>query len=240
MDQRTAELSVANDALHEEIEERVRVEALLRSALKARELLIKEVHHRVKNNLSILNSLIELQKSYAKDCGSLDDLQSRLDAVAIIHEKLYRSADLANIDFAEYLRDLARSLVHTLRDDPASIDIQLDSPAIMMSADTLVSLGLIATEIITNALKHGFVARRGGRISIRAESSAGGLTLTIGDDGVPPASQALLFESNSLGVLLIRELCAQLRGTMEVDIEGGTEYRFRFPDLWLSDHQAAS
>lgn len=219
VEQRTDELSSTNE--------------LLRATLKEKETLLKEVYHRVKNNLTMVNSLISLQKSDSPPgiASSFEDLESRVAAISLIHEKLYKSPDLENIILADYLVDLASSLVRSLREDPESIRVECSSPAISLPADVIIPLGLMATEIVTNSIKHGFRGRACGLISIRAETGEGGLRLAIGNDGLPPERPEAILESHSLGSLLIHDLCAQLDGSFELSIEGGTHYNFSFPKI---------
>jgi two-component sensor histidine kinase len=233
VERRTAELSDANGRLIAEIAERQSIEERLRAAVSEKEDLLKEVYHRVKNNLTMVNSLIYLQRM---ECAPeakpiFEDLENRIQVFSLIHEKLYKSADLANLELSEYLGDIARSLVRSLRDDPDSIRVEVEADSFRLSPDVLIPLGLIVTEVVTNSVKHGFRGRGSGLIRLRAARSAEGLELNLSDDGAPPAEVATILQSRSLGALLVQNFCLQLGGSMEVSLDGGTNYRFVFPQL---------
>ncbi len=225
-----AELSLHRSHLSEMVDQRT---SELSTALREKDTLLKEVYHRVKNNLTMVNSLISLQKSESprEALGSYEDLESRIQAISLIHEKLYRSSDLQNIDMGEYLGELASSLLRSLRDEPGSIEVELVAPAIRLPADILIPLGLIATEIVTNSIKHGFGARPRGKVSIRAARGERGLELVIADDGAAPESAETILRSRSLGALLVQDLCGQLGGSLELSVEGGVSYHFVFPGI---------
>jgi len=231
VEQRTAELTSTNELLLSEIGEHKKTEELLRTTVHEKETLLKEVYHRVKNNLNMVNSLISLQKNDLQPelLSAFNDLENRITAISMIHEKLYRSADLTGIDFKEYIGDLARSLVYSLSKHPGSIKVTLEAPHIALPADKLIPLGLITTEIITNSIKHGFPPHSNNEIFISAHTDDGKLHILIGDDGLPPESESTILQSHSLGALLIQSLSKQLGGSFELSLKGGTSYSFCFP-----------
>jgi len=215
---RTRELGEANDRL--------------RAALREREILVKEVYHRVKNNLAMVAGLITLQKSDLST-GNLGEafekLSQRLRAISLIHEKLYRSADLSNIAFGDYVEDLCRTLIFSLAANPASIDFSLEAPELALPPDTLIPLGLIITELTTNSLKHAFGGRAGGRIEVSLHEEGEEFVLAVRDDGTPPSDEKLILESESLGASLVAGLVAQLRGRLDLDLAEGTRVIITFP-----------
>jgi two-component sensor histidine kinase len=231
VDRRTEELNGVNIRLRSEIDERKRIEDLLRVALKDKETLLKEVYHRIKNNLNMIVGLISLQKEGSTPEGrtGLENLENRISAIAMIHAKLYRSPDLSGVGLSEYLGDLAASLVRSLSSYSEGIRIECEVPEIKLPADTIIPLGLMVTEIITNAIKHGFRGRSGGVISIQGETGTEDFRLSIGNNGTPPESEDRILKSASLGAVLIQSFCAQLGGTFTLDISSGTKYIFHLP-----------
>jgi two-component sensor histidine kinase len=231
VEQRTAELSTANERLVSEIREREKAELSLRALLLEKETYLKEVYHRVKNNLNMVNSLIILQKAEIPEESRIffNDLESRISAISLIHEKLYRSADLAGIDLGEYSTDLVQTIVHSLSRNPGKIKLEIAATGIQLPADILIPLGLIIAEVVTNSIKHGFKQESIGSITIKAVSSADRLFMVIGDDGTPPDSIEKILESRSLGAMLIQTLCQQLNGSLELSVHGGTSYSLDIP-----------
>lgn len=233
VDERTRELQEANAALEAEIGEHERAEAELRAALKEKEVLLKEVHHRVKNNLQIVTSLFSLQSQVAKDPAlteALIDGQSRIKAMSLIHEKLYASPDLARLDFGDYLRMLVAHLYRIYRPHAAPIGLNLDVPATWMNVDIAVPCGLIVNELVGNALKHAFPDGRSGAVSVRlADAGEGRLRLTVADDGVGMPEGFALERTSSLGLQLAVMLAKQIDGTMEMQRDRGTRFDITFP-----------
>jgi two-component sensor histidine kinase len=147
----------------------------------------------------------------------------------MLHEKLYRSDDLANIAFRDYAEDLGRSLVATLSGDPDAISFELESCEARFPADTLIALGLVMNELITNSLKHAFKDGRRGRIRVSLAVEGEDFILESRDDGEAPADEKLITESESLGWTLVKGLVRQLGGTLRLDLRGGTGTIIRFP-----------
>lgn len=233
VEERTRELQRANMALEAEIGEHERAEAELRAALKEKEVLLKEVHHRVKNNLQIVTSLFSLQSQAAKDLAlteALLDGQSRIKAMSLIHEKLYASPDLARLDFGDYLRVLVAHLYRSYRPHAAPITLNLDAPALSMSVDVAVPCGLIVNELVANALKHAFPEGRSGEVTVRLAQAGGGrLRLTVADNGVGMPDEFQLEQTSSLGLQLAVMLAKQIEGTIEMKRDPGTRFDITFP-----------
>jgi len=232
----TRELNAHRRHLSELVEARTEelgtANARLSRALGEKEVLIKEVYHRVKNNLAMVASLISLQQSETT-VENFDEafanLSQRLGAISLIHERLYQSADLSNIAFADYVTELSQTLIYSLSANPEAISFELDAPDVKFSADTLIPLGLIITELVTNSLKYAFTDRARGRIRISLRDLDGTYLLEVRDDGTPPPSRETILESASLGARLVAGLVLQLGGTLDVDLEGGTALVIRFP-----------
>lgn len=204
-------------------------------AKQAREMYLKELHHRVKNNLQVISSLLFLQSTYTADPATLEILkesQNRVKSIALIHEKLYRSPELTKIDFAEYVQDLVSDLFRTYGVNQGAVVFQMHVENMSLEIDTAIPCGLIINELVSNVLKHAFPAGRTGKVSIDL-SHVGGkeYRLTIQDDGVglPPGYDWRT--STSLGLKLVIDLTRQLDGKLEVGTEQGTTFRVTFKEV---------
>jgi len=174
--ERTAELTRINESLQNEITERKRVEQALRESnqqvkvsLKEKEVLLKEIHHRVKNNLQIISSLLNLQSEYIQEKQDLEIFkvsQSRIESMALIHEKLYQCKDLARIEFSEYIQDLVANLFSSYEVNSTAITLKTDIDNVFLGIDAAIPCGLIINELVLNCLKHAFPAGRSGNIYI--------------------------------------------------------------------------
>jgi two-component sensor histidine kinase len=217
----------------QEIAERMRAEEQIKASLKEKEVLLKEIHHRVKNNLQIVSSLLHLQSQYIKDQPALDVLvesQNRIRSMALIHERLYRSQDLASIDFAVYIQDLTTHLIRSYRARPAPIDLKIDAQDVYLAVDTAIPCGLITNELISNALKHAFPDGKAGEIRIKMELEGDRqFTLIVGDNGVGFPPDVDFENTESLGMQLVNTLVNQLDGTIELHSDDeGAEFRITF------------
>ncbi|MBT5143883.1 MAG: HAMP domain-containing protein [Gemmatimonadetes bacterium] len=215
-----------------DITERIRAEQETRRSLYEKEVLLKEIHHRVKNNLQIISSLLNLQSGH--DVGDrtrelFSDSQSRIKAMALIHETLYLSEDLARVDFHDYLNSLAITLYQTYRRDNQTLDLRVDAQHVHLGIDQAIPCGLIINELVSNALKHGLASRDSGIVDIRFQAEEGSLyRLDVADDGVGlPADFEL--GGDSLGLKLIVILTRQLAGEVTVaQATQGAHFTLRF------------
>jgi PAS domain S-box-containing protein len=206
-------------------------------ALHAREMHLKEVHHRVKNNLQVISSLLYLQSAHTTDTKVLELLtesRNRVNSIALIHEKLYRSDGLVRLDFGAYVSDLVANLFGAYGVSSENIRAQTQIDNIFLEVDTAIPLGLIINELISNAFKHGFPPGRSGHVSIALDAlGPRQYRLVVGDDGVglPPGFDWR--SSTSLGLRLVNDLTRQLDGTIETSSsgEGGTVFRILFTEL---------
>jgi PAS domain S-box-containing protein len=220
----------------EEIAERKRAEAQIRASLKEKEVLLQEIHHRVKNNLQVVSSLLNLQSRGIQDEATLEmfqESQNRIQSMALIHEKLYRSQDLARIDLAEYVRNLATDLVRTYRAQSGPVNLKINAADVFLSIDKAVPCGLIVNELICNALKHAFSARRSNaeENEIRVDLSSDHeqqVTLVVGDNGVGFPKDLDFQTLDSLGLRLINTLIGQLEGAIELNSNDGAEFKITF------------
>ena len=217
----------------EDITTRTRAEQQLKASLHEKEALLKEIHHRVKNNLQIISSLLSLQSDHItpENAGeALRDSQNRVRSMAIIHEQLYSSGDLAKIDFSQYIKDLTAQLFRTYSVQARSIELQLDVDPVILEIDRAIPCGMIINELLTNCLKHGFKGRTQGEITITLHPEEGGLIrISVSDDGVGISPDVDIMNSPSLGMKLVRTLTDQLRGQITVNRVKGAQFIVVFP-----------
>ncbi|MDT4329939.1 PAS domain S-box protein [Methylomonas sp. MS20] len=216
-----------------DITERKNAHDRLRQALTEKEVLLKEVYHRVKNNLQVVSSLINLQAASVTNAETADLLQQsadRIKAMALLHEKLYQSKDLAKIDFNEYIRSLVDHLLFGYGAHAGNIAIEMAIDNVFLGVDTAIPCGLIINELLSNALKHAFPGHRAGQVRIAFSLRLGEYCLTIADDGVG-LPEALDFKNTgSLGLQLVDTLTHQLLGGMDLNRTAGTAFTLRFPE----------
>ncbi|PLX97186.1 MAG: hypothetical protein C0621_00695 [Desulfuromonas sp.] len=220
-----------------DITDRKRIEEQVRASLREKEVLLREIHHRVKNNLQIITSLINLQlrKTPGALRGEIEILRQRIRTIGQIHEKLYRSDDLSLIDFDIYLKELAPQLLHL---DPGKTDITIhhDLEPLQLDVGIATPCGMIVTELLTNTIKYAFAERTRGEVFLFAATRDGEVTLRLGDNGIGLPKD---FETNrrkSLGTQLIQSFTSQIGGVIHYTQRagGGTEVEIRFPQT-LSD-----
>ncbi|MDZ7262642.1 MAG: ATP-binding protein, partial [candidate division KSB1 bacterium] len=229
------ELKRRAQELQKELTERKRAEEQLKASLREKEVLLKEIHHRVKNNLQIISSLIYLQSKNIQDKEVLQmfqESQNRVKSMALIHEKLYKSKDLARIDCAEYIKSLVTHLFHSYRVHSNAIKLEIDVDDIPLSIDTAIHCGMIINELVSNSLKHAFPSGKAGEIRIKARSGNDNkFTLIVSDDGVGFPKDLDFQNTKSLGLQLVCNLTNQLGGSIELDTSRGTLFKINFSDL---------
>lgn len=214
---------------------RKRAEEQLRVSLQEKELLLKEVHHRVKNNLHIISSLLDLQSDYVTDENLLDlfaDSQNRIQAMALIHEQLYQAKDFGRIDFSEYIHRLVSNLSFSWGNQMESVQTIIDAEAIPINLDTAIPCGLLINELVTNAFKHAFPNGRSGHVKIQlSRCPSQRFHLSIQDDGIGFPKEMDWQNSASLGLKLVQILAKQLKAEIQFDHSQGTEVAFTFVEL---------
>jgi PAS domain S-box-containing protein len=207
-------------------------EEKIRQQLQEKEVLLKEVHHRVKNNLQVISSILNLQSSYVKDEGTLNILkesQNRIKSMAFIHESLYQTKDFSSINFTEYVINLSQNLIHSYSNFDHEIKLNLDIQNVFLNLDLAIPCGLIINEIVSNALKYAFVDNSmGGEISISMKIVGEELVLRIGDNGKGLPKHIDYRNTESLGLQLVVTLTDQLSGSIDLDLEKGTNYTIVF------------
>jgi len=220
-------LTVNND-----ITERKRAEEVALAALEQKELLVKEVQHRVKNNLQVISSLINLQLGYARDREVLriiGDIRNRINAISMIHDQLHLIRNTVEIEFGSYIRSLAEHLAISFGADSSAITIEVDAENVCLDVDTASPCGLIINEIVSNSFKHAFPDRRPGQIKIAFHRDGENqFSLSISDDGIGLREGLNLENSPSLGLRLITGLVKQLKGEIRRSLAGGTEFMITF------------
>ncbi len=218
----------------DELEEIIISKNQLQKALDEKEMLIKEIHHRVKNNLLIISSLLELQSYYITDKADLDffrESQTRADSMAIIHERLYQSTDLKKIDFGDYIFSLANDLLDVYAISPERIKLEIDAVDIMLDINTAIPLGLITNELITNSLKYAFPDNKKGTITLKIYKTDDIFTFTVKDNGIGLPKDLDYKNSDTLGLELVNNLTEQIDGKLEFNTENGTELKITFREL---------
>ena len=214
------------------------VETRLQSSLAEKEVLLREVHHRVKNNLSVVDSLLSMQARYVNDVEalkSLSDSQRRIHTMALIHEQLYQSQDVGKVDFGEYLQRLVGNLYSSTSFNINQIELKLDLTPTSLNIDTAISMGLMVNELLTNAFKYAFPDDTQGLIEVILYESTedSKLHLIIRDNGVGLPKNFDFYATNaqsaSLGLRLVRILTQQLRASLDLSCSVGTSFYFTFP-----------
>ena len=229
------QLSVAiNQA---QLQEKIQIHAKsLQNSLSEKEVLLKEIHHRVKNNLQVISSLLYLNSKKIKDADALKmfkESQNRVKSIALVHERLYQSKDLGKIDFKEYVVKLTNDLLRSFAVNTALIKLNIDVNNIFISIDTAVPCGLIINELISNSLKYAFPDKEAGGNQINIcfqRSKDGELSLEISDNGVGLPSGFDIKNTQSLGLQLVETLILQLEGTREIDSTNGLSIKLKFGD----------
>ncbi|MFB3777428.1 MAG: histidine kinase dimerization/phosphoacceptor domain -containing protein [Bryobacteraceae bacterium] len=215
-----------------DITERRRAEETVRSSLSEKEALLKEVHHRVKNNLQVISSLLSLQAEEVGDPSLLSifrESQNRIKSIALLHEGLYQSEDLARIDFGTYLQTLGQQLSSAFGADRSGIRLRVEADPVHLCLERAVPCALVVNELVSNALKHAFPHGAAGEIYVILRSGDGGrITVTVGDTGVGLPEGFSLQTSTSLGLRLLGTLVRQLKGSVDYSTGGGTEFRVSF------------
>ncbi len=205
----------------------------IEESLKEKEVLLKEIHHRVKNNLQVISSILNLQSSFAQDEKTLEILQesrNRVRSMAIIHENLYKTEDFSSIKFGDYLYNLTTNLIASYR---ISGDVKLiaDINDVDLELDQAIPCGLFVNEVITNALKYAWIEPAGREISIKLKQQKSRVVLEISDNGVGLPKPFEEMNSDTLGLQLIITLAEQLDGDLKVDRKKGTKYLLKFDNI---------
>lgn len=221
-----------------DISERKQAEEKIRTSLQEKEVLLKEIHHRVKNNLMVVSNLLDLQSEHIADDrmrSFFQESQDRIRSMALIHEKLYQKRDYRCIDFGDYLDTLSHYLLHCYEKEPGLISLSVEADTVAIAIDEAIPFGLIVNELLSNALKYAFPPGRKGTITIRCSARDDGrISLTIADDGdgLPPGLD--FKNTETLGLQLVTLLVRQLRGRIEMESNGGASFAITFSPTAIS------
>ncbi len=201
-------------------------------SLQQRETLLREIHHRVKNNMQVMSSLLSLQARAALNPETrrmLEDNQNRIQSMALLHEILYQSEDLALVDFPKYVLRTVDYLFRSFGVKDRQIRLHTELDQLEIELDDALPFGLLISEVVSNSLKHAFPQGRGGEVSVFLRQQADTtISLILSDDGIGLPRELDWTTSRSLGLRLVRALAQQLRGTLEIRSQGGTEVRLTF------------
>ena len=215
-----------------DITEQKQAEMQIKASLQEKEVLLKEIHHRVKNNMQIISSLLDLQADNVEDTtvrGLFKESQHRIRSMALIHERLYQSEDLAQIDFVEYVESLTNYLLRSYTSRASQIQLRCDIAPLRLSVEAAIPCGLIINELVSNAFKHAFPDGESGEIQVRLERLTDGqLALSVRDNGIGLPADLNVRQTQSLGLTLVTTLVKQLNSTIELNSENGTAFRISF------------
>jgi two-component sensor histidine kinase len=209
----------------------------LKASLEEKEVLLKEIHHRVKNNMQVITSLMALQARQVTDERLLYEFQStqhRIQSMAMIHEMLYDTMDLVHINYEHYLNSLVPKLITSMKGIDSNIATDISATDIQLGIDTAIPLGLLINELVTNSLKYAFPNGDGGCISLEIKLGPGQYEMNIGDDGVGFAEDFDFKNSKSLGIRLAHNLIEQLEGSITRKNSKGTHYAITFKEIHSS------
>jgi PAS domain S-box-containing protein len=217
-----------------DITPRVAYEHDLRRSLDEKDLLMKEIHHRIKNNLAVVQSLLSLQLSDISDekiQSYFQDTKNRVQSMSMIHERLSRSEDLSTMNFSEFINSLVNNLFHTYNINPDKIKLKVSIPDISFDVDTIMPSALVLNELITNSFKYAFPGNRTGEVSVVLRVGEDNeIELVVKDNGIGIPDDINIHESNSLGLMLVSALISQMKARLEIVKNNGTEFRIKFKE----------
>ncbi len=217
-----------------DVTKRTRDQKKLKENLIEKEVLLREIHHRVKNNMQIISSLLNIQSRHIRNPQAqklFRESQTRIRSMALIHEKLYQSENLAKVDFRAYIHTMIAHLYHFFNVSPNVIHQNLHIDEIYLDISTAIPCGLIINELVTNSLKHAFLPGVEGKISIEMTSQEKKYILKISDNGKGIAEEVDIFNTETLGMQLVNMLIGQLGGTLSFDRKAGSRFKIIFPKI---------
>jgi len=232
VEERTAQLTETNARLLKAMSEQRQAEQRIREQLQEKEVLLKEIHHRVKNNLQVISSLLYLQAQQIDDeahLAVLTESRSRVKSMALVHEKLYNSDDLSDIDYASYMEEFAHYLLQTYTGEGREVDLVLDCEPVALAIDCAVPLSLLVNELVTNSLKYAWNGRERMSLTLGLHHDGEQCLLTVADDGPGLPKEQDLEDPGTLGLQLVVNLARQVHGRLETSSDNGAYFNLRFP-----------
>jgi PAS domain S-box-containing protein len=218
----------------ENLTERKKAEEQTARSLREKETLLREIHHRVKNNMAVVSSLLSLQVRQIEDATVrtlFEESQQRVQSMALVHEKLYQTKDLSVVNFEDYIKSIVSEIISLYRIDTSAITTEINIKDIELDIETAVPCGLIINELLTNAFKYAFPDSRNGVLSVHfTKTDDDTCTLVIKDNGVGLPKGFDYKEAKTLGLQLVNVLTGQLRGTLQIKSDKGTESVVTFPN----------
>ena len=214
-----------------DVTDKVEFETRLIESVKEKEILLKEVHHRVKNNLQVISSILNLQSSYVEDDKTLEiinESQNRIRSMSYIHESLYQTKDFSSINFHDYITNLVQNLVHSYQIFSGKTNLNLDIDQVQLVLDQAIPCGLILNELVSNSLKYAYPEGIGGEIEIEIKEDDGKIKIRVEDFGKGLPKGFKIEESDSLGLGLVDTLVDQIDGELILKTENGTKYLIIF------------
>lgn len=215
-----------------DVTERKQSERTLRKSLHDKETLLEEIHHRVKNNLAVISGLLELQILTTDDgriAHTLRNSQSRIQSMAMVHEKLYRSPTLSHVRLDEYIQDLAEAILTTFSSEQKELTLDLSLEEAEIDIQTAIPLGLLLNELMVNSVKHAFAGLEKGTITARLLQTDEGLELTVSDDGKGLPEKFRLEKTTSMGMSLVQTLSRQLNARISYESNQGASFHIELP-----------
>jgi two-component sensor histidine kinase len=228
---RTEELAKSNKELQIEITERKKAEERLRASLEEKEVMLREIYNRVKNNMQIVSSLLRLQSESIEDKKLLEMFKvahDRIKSMALVHEGLYRSRDLARIDFSDYVKRLTTHLFSVYNQVSKNINLKLEVEEIYFDINKAIPCGLIINELVTNSLKYAFPEGESGEICVKIDKNLDKYDVIVKDTGKGFPEDEDFLMTETLGMQLVTDLVKQLNGTIHLDRKDGTKFKINF------------
>jgi len=215
-----------------DISDRQQADEQIKASLREKEVMLREIHHRVKNNMQIILSLLRIQSRTVKDKGTREmfkQSQNRIRSMALIHEALYKSGDLAHIDIADYISRMTTHLLSIYREDLGEIEVKQEAEGIFLDINKAIPCGLIISELVSNSLKHAFPDKREGKVLIRmTKRNKGKYSLIVKDNGIGFPEDLNFRETETLGLQLVTDLVLQITGSIRLKKTEGTEFVVKF------------
>lgn len=222
-----------SERLHAQVKDREKAERVIEESLREKETLLREIHHRVKNNFQIINSLFDLQLMSCENEAvqeSLKEPKARIHAMALVHDRLYVSETFTSIDFSDYVSELAQDLFYSYNVNPARISLLIDTDVVSLDMDRAIPCGLILNELITNSLKYAFPdPEKTGHITMTLKKNFDMIILSVQDDGAGFKSDPEMRPSGALGITLVQRLCKQIKGSFTFETTYGVRAVISFP-----------